>query len=469
MAADDERAEELETLQSIYPELVLDEPFTAHIDLLVAPAKPLPITFHPSQHVNRIPYLPPLRLDLHLPLQYPAHSPPSVHITTSPSWLPIHTVQRLEKDAHSLWEEYSRGQMLFAYISYLQEAAEATFDLSGVSLPDSTRTKFLEHSERMKKELFDKETFDCDVCLEPKKGSMCYRMERCNHVFCVHCLQDYYNNCIKEGDVNNVKCMSTDCGKKPGGKRKERTLSPKELLQIPLSLEAVERYAKIRRKKKIEADPTIIHCPRAWCQGAMRTSKYPKIKDVREMVDSDSEVEETVETSPDDEQTKNGPEKRRIGTSGMDRLAVCEDCTLAFCTICLASWHGDFVRCEPRDSTQLTEEDQASLNFIMKNTSPCPTCAVPCQKSYGCNHMTCFQCKTHFCYLCGAWLTPENPYGHFNNPKNKSCFNRLMEMAEGDMANGEVQFGGARGADQVADFWEQEAMRIQMEINAQDS
>jgi E3 ubiquitin-protein ligase RNF14 len=83
--------------------------------------------------------------------------------------------------------------------------------------------------------------------------------------------------------------------------------------------------------------------------------------------------------------------------------------------------------------------------------------------------MTCFQCKTHFCYLCGAWLTPENPYGHFNNPKNKSCFNRLMEMAEGDMADGQVQFGGARGADQVADFWEQEAMRIQMEINAQDS
>lgn len=466
---DDERAEELETLQSIYPELVLDEPFAAHIDLLVAPTKPLPITFQPSQHVNRIAYLPPLRLDVQLPAQYPAHAPPTVHITTSPSWLPSDTVQRLEKEASSLWEEYSGGQMLFAYLTYLQEAAETTFDLSHVSLPDGVKAELLDYSKRMKKELFDKETFDCDVCLEPKKGSVCYRMERCNHVFCIACLQDYYNNCIKEGDVNNVKCMSTDCGKQASGKRKDRLLSPKELLRIPLSLEAVERYAKIKRKKKIEADPTIIHCPREWCQGAMRTTKYPKIKDVQEMDDSDSEPEDIVETLPQEEQKQTGPEKRRIGTTGMDRLAVCEDCTLAFCMVCLASWHGDFVRCEPRDSTQLTEEDQASLNFIMKNTSPCPTCAVPCQKSFGCNHMTCFQCKTHFCYLCGAWLTPENPYGHFNNPKNKSCFNRLMEMAEGDMADGQVQFGGARGADQVADFWEQEAMRIQMEINAQDS
>ncbi len=40
---------------------------------------------------------------------------------------------------------------------------------------------------------------------------------------------------------------------------------------------------------------------------------------------------------------------------------------------------------------------------------------------------------------------------------------RLMDGAEGDMANGAVQFGGRRGAEQVAEFWEQEAMRLQMQ------
>lgn len=468
---DDDRAEELDTLQSIYPELVIDptKPFAARLDLLVAPTNPLLVTFEHSEEVHRIEYLPPLRLEVELPAQYPGGVSPTVTLSTSPVWLPPNTIDKMTREAHFLWEEYSGGQMLFAYVSYLQESTETTFGLSEIKLPSSLKDELLEYDKRTKQERFDKETFDCEVCLEPKKGSACYRMKRCHHVFCVSCLQDYYNNCIKEGDVNNVKCMSMGCGKQTNGKKKERLLSPKELLQIPLSLEVVERYAKIKRKKKIEADQTIVHCPRSWCQGAMRTKKYPKIRDVREMDDSDSEAEEPIEDSPKDKQPENGPEKRRVGTSSMDRLAVCEDCALAFCQICLASWHGDFVRCEPRDSTQLTEEEQASLNFIMKNTSPCPTCAVPCQKSYGCNHMTCFQCKSHFCYLCGAWLTPENPYSHFNNPKNKSCYNRLMEMAEGDMVNGGVQFGGARGAEQVADFWEQEAMRIQMELDAQDT
>lgn len=465
---DDERAQELSTLQSIYPELIIDasDPFAATLDLLVAPSKALPITFGSDQEVHRVAYLPPLRLEVKLPPQYPDEVPPSVKISTTPFWLPPDAIERLEKEAQSLWDEYGGGQVLFAYVSYLQEAAEAAFGLDELSLPAGVKTELLDYSKRTKRELFDKETFDCEVCLEPKKGSACYRMARCNHVFCIACLQDYYNNCIKEGDVNNVKCMSTECG---GKTKKERLLSPKELLQIPLQLDAVERYAKIKRKKKIEADPNMIFCPRSWCQGAMRTEKYPKITNVYEMDDSDSEAEEPTEPKAEEEKAEVGPEKRRVGMSGMDRLVVCEDCTLAFCSVCLASWHGDFVRCEPRDSSQLTEEDQASLNYIMRNTTPCPTCSVPCLKSHGCNHMTCFQCKTHFCYLCSAWLDPGHPYEHFQNPKNKGCVGRLMELVEGDMANDAAQFGGARGALQIAEFWEQEAMRIQMELNEEDS
>jgi hypothetical protein len=70
--------------------------------------------------------------------------------------------------------------------------------------------------------------------------------------------------------------------------------------------------------------------------------------------------------------------------------------------------------------------------------------------------------QTHFCYLCGAWLNSSNPYAHFNDQKNKACYQRLMDMAEGD-GGGDGQFGGRRGAENLADFYEQEAMRIQME------
>jgi hypothetical protein len=81
--------------------------------------------------------------------------------------------------------------------------------------------------------------------------------------------------------------------------------------------------------------------------------------------------------------------------------------------------------------------------------------------------MTCAQCETHFCYLCGAWLNPDHPYQHYNDPKNKHCFQRLMDGAQGD--ENDVQFGGRRGAEQVAEFWEQEAMRIQLQLNEEDT
>jgi|SRR5690242_8718335 len=383
----DERAEELDTLQSIYPELVVDpsSPYTATLDLLVAPTKPLPVTYTPEHDVQRLGYLPSLRIEFHLPAEYPNDRPPQVKITTTPPWLPESVATRLADAATSLWDEYGGGMILFAYVSSLQEQAETCFNIAELTLPASMRIELLDYSRRMKRELFDKETFDCGVCLEPKKGSVCYRMERCSHVFCVACLQDYYNNCITEGAVNNVKCMSTECG---GGKKKDRLISPKELLQIPIPRQQVERFVNIKRKKKMESDPNIIFCPRQWCQGAMRSAKYPKITDVSHIDDSDSEADEVEDQSHSN--TPTGPEKRLVGVRGMDRLAVCEDCTLAFCVVCLSSWHGDFVRCEPRDANQLTEEDQASLNFIMKNTSPCAYCSVPCQKSFGCKSMSSF-------------------------------------------------------------------------------
>jgi E3 ubiquitin-protein ligase RNF14 len=385
---DDERAEELDTLQSIYPELVIDaaNPYCATLDLLVAPAKPLPVTFEPGEDIERLSYLPSLNIHIVLPSTYPADAPPSISLSTTPSWLPPKVFQKLVNEAKSLWEEYGGGMILFSYISSIQEQTETAFGLDELTLSSDLHQELVAYSISMKRKLFDKETFDCEVCLEPKKGSVCYRMERCSHVFCVACLQDYYNNCILEGDVNNVKCMSTECGKAGGSKRKkDRLLSPKELLQIPLTRETVERFVKLKRKKKIEADPSIIYCPRSWCQGAMRSSKYPKITDVTLMDASDSEAEEEVPIEEHSANTVKGPQRLNIGKMGMERLAMCEDCSLAFCIICLSSWHGDFVCCEPRDKTQLTEEDQASLNFILKCTSPCPDCSVPCQKSYGCN------------------------------------------------------------------------------------
>ena len=256
----------------------------------------------------------------------------------------------------------------------------------------------------------------------------------------MECLQNFYNTCITEGDITQVRCLAPDCGKNLKSataaqatdgsamrkrKRKgDRTLSPSELLQIPLEHETVQRYVKLKRKKKLESDRTTIYCPRQWCQGAARSNKHPKVEDIDDIADSVSEDEEEQQNYDPNANEETLPPPS-------ERLAICEDCSFAFCKVCKSGWHGEFARCFPRKKYELTAEEKASEEYMRLHTSPCPTCMAPCQKTMGCNHMICFKCNTHFCYLCSAWLDTNNPYTHFNTLKS-SCYMRLWELEGGD-------------------------------------
>lgn len=464
---DDERDEELSSISAIYPEIVRDA-FTATIDIPVTPSSPVPVQFpsvadsppsscptpppslrgevkSPSD-IHHLTHLPPLRLRLSLPDGYPSTEPPQIELDTAASWLSATTLQRLVDEAPKLWEDYGRGQIIFAYIDFLQQEAEKAFDLvtdsaDGVlEISQNLKIALLDYDMKMKRQKFNEETFDCGVCLEPRKGDKCYRMSKCGHVFCVACLQDFYNNCITTGDVASVKCIDPGCGneKKAAGRRRRKsaTLSPNELLQIPLTKDIVVRYIDIKRKKKLESDKSTIYCPRQWCQGPARSKKYPKV--------ADPFAEDAFESDSEDEMPNEDSTEKVI-----ERLAICEDCDFAFCRVCLASWHGDFFRCGRRTKEELSAEEKASDEFIRMHTSPCPTCGSPSQKTHGCNHMKCFQCATHFCYLCSSWLNPSNPYEHFNT-KSIGCYQRLWDLEEGDNGQGNVRFLGARGAEAAA-------------------
>lgn len=271
---------------------------------------------------------------------------------------------------------------------------------------------------------------------EPKKGTICHRMTLCGHVFCVECLQDFYNNCITEGDVGSVKCIAPRCGQdqesgpKPDGaaakrRKRDRTLGPSELLQIPLEQAIVQRYVMLKRKNALEADRTTVYCPRQWCQGPARSKKTEALDRNDDIGSDDEEQLEDRGEALDGSDDAAGPAKYA------ERLAICTECTFAFCKVCKAGWHGDFVICDPQRKAKLTAEEEASEEYIRLHTSHCPTCNAKSQKTHGCNHMICIKCETHFCYLCSSWLAPNNPYEHFNNPK-KACHMRLWELEAGD-------------------------------------
>ncbi|KAK4228211.1 translation termination inhibitor protein itt1 [Podospora fimiseda] len=482
MAEDDDldnpRDVELSSLTAIYPEIQQpkpNDPYTIALDLPVTPSKAVVVFFpaasddatrpeannnHPNNDNGRagaptqvdsheITHLPSLHLQITFGPKYPADDPPRVTISTTPPWLPADTVKRLEEDGTRLWEEMGRDIVGFTYIDHLQQEADQVFGLVGdkdaLEVDPSHKISILDYDIQARRAAFEKETFECGVCLDPKKGTACHRMLDCGHVFCVECLQDFYNNAIKEGDLTMVRCPAPNCAKErekkaaasSGKKKKAKTfISPSELLQIPLDQETVKRYVTLKYKTELESDKNTVYCPRQWCNGAARSKKHKKPQGFELAEASDDDDSASDEDEDEDENHANGEGKSKPYKDETELLSICEECSFAFCSRCLQSWHGEFVECAPpREKGELSAEEIASLEYMKLHTTPCPTCAAPAQKTRGCNHMICYRCQTHFCYLCSAWLDPGNPYQHFNEmPDGRvtGCYMRLWELEFGD-------------------------------------
>lgn len=543
--SEDQRDIELSSLTAIFPEIQRvndDDPYAIFLDVPVNPSHGVVVTFpaattdgapptangagigagigagaaaaiqgidpnlnqNPNQEEDshRLSYLPSIRLQISLSPSYPAEMPPSISISTSPPWLPADVARRLEDDGPRLWEEMGRDIVVFTYIDHVQQSAEHLFGLidenACLEIAAQHKIAILDYDIKAKRAAFEKETFDCGVCLgmlvcpvptayaipksmpdhtfhvewcsvlttipDPKKGSVCHRMLDCGHVFCVECLQDFYNNAIKEGDLATVRCLTPNCAqdreKKSAAAQKKRTgkkirtfISPSELLQIPLAQEVVKRYVTLKYKTELESDKNTIYCPRSWCNGAARSKKHRKptgLELAETTADDDDSSGSEDEDAADGESDGSEPRTTKLKPymPAKELLAICEDCNFAFCSRCYQSWHGEFVRCHSRrDKEELTAEEAASLEYVKLHTTPCPTCAAPVQKTMGCNHMLCYRCQSHFCYLCSAWLDPGNPYQHFNEMpggKKTSCYMRLWELEDGD--GDDVDYGFAGGA-----------------------
>jgi E3 ubiquitin-protein ligase RNF14 len=193
---EDEREVELSSIIAIFPEIVLDaqDPFSASIDLPVKPSSPVTVLFPApsdgtppqstnSAHENVLPangprnnvelhhlsYLPSLQLHINLPEGYPEKHPPKFELSTTPPWLSQPTLEQLQADGERMWEEFGHGQVVFAYIDHLQQSAENAFGMMAdgetLEIPQDYKISLLDYDIKATQAAFEKETFDCGVCL----------------------------------------------------------------------------------------------------------------------------------------------------------------------------------------------------------------------------------------------------------------------------------------------------------------
>lgn len=467
LSSPDERSRELGTIAAIYPELLLISPFSATISLPVSPILPVPVSFDTAEFFP-ISHFPALTLQFDLPSTYPERSPPQISLSTSPAWIPPQTLERLKTEIDRLWEEFGGGQIVFTAIDHVQQAAEHGFDLvrpdnnggTWLNLSAGLKPHITDFNAITKKQQFEQGTYECGICLEPKKGTQCHRLRSCTHVFCLHCLKSYYSSMITEGHISSVVCSDPVCVKKatllnnaaappipltpPGTPSAEEepaklhkvmlppTLPPDELGEMGLDAALLKRYVELKQKAALEKDPATVYCPRQWCQAPSRESI--SVLDAA-MADnhtsyylSDYGSEAVVAATA---ATTNIPVTSTSTSEHLEppKLQICSRCTFAFCRICAHGWHGDLVICRS-PGAEPTPEELASEAYLRDHTTPCPQCNSPVLKSHGCNHMIC-KCLTHFCFLCSSYLPPKEPFRHFNT-RGSICYMRLWEGEAGD-------------------------------------
>ncbi|KAJ1963529.1 hypothetical protein GGI12_002001 [Dipsacomyces acuminosporus] len=354
-----------------------------------------------------IKHLPPIQLSFSLPPLYPLKEPPQLS-SLQCTWLPADELEStVQKLLDQTWEIESGMTVLDILINSIQYELAPSGRLS-ISIAQGSKKGILDYNGQKLQEEFESNTYSCIICMEEQSGRHCIKLSACSHVYCQRCLGEYLRILIKEGNLHAIRCPNPECTNPRIGDKD---------LELLLDEESMDRFRKLVERRKVETDnENYAWCPRKGCNKAAKRDRV------------------------------------------LEKLCICE-CGFAFCLFCRKVWHGTnycqienkvkiverYRRAKEQDKKMVYlqmeqqygigvlqkmleeyEMEEESMNFIKESTQQCPTCQLPITKSFGCNHMRCTQCDTHFCYLCGSYIDKHNPMLHFN-VRGSGCHMRLFE------------------------------------------
>ena len=202
----------------------------------------------------------------------------------------------------------------------------------------------------------------CQVCFEGFTRTALTNCG-CGHDFCEQCWSGYLEAKVDDGP----SCLDARCPHAGCAARVPESFFTNET-HTKLSAASRAKHARFSWRSFVDDNPRVKWCVAPGCERAI-----------------------SVLSS-------------RIGpTSAVD--VACK-CGAFFCWACAEDAHRPVDCATVRRWLVKNSAESENMTWILAHTKPCPKCSRPIEKSTGCMHMTCSQCKHEFCWMClGAWAT----------------------------------------------------------------
>lgn len=190
----------------------------------------------------------------------------------------------------------------------------------------------------------------CAICMDSELDADDLFCMKCGHEFCKDCWSCYIEEALGRG----TQCVFMSC---PHAECSEVVTSV-EVGKLTPNL--VSKFQELELRSYIESNVKMRYCPGQACECV------------------------AVGSSAD----------------GLVGDGQCSDCGMKFCLECGEVQHTP-ASCQMMTlwSTKCQDESETA-KWMLAKTRKCPKCDTRINKNGGCNHMTCTQCKYHFCWQC---------------------------------------------------------------------